>query len=178
MSMLCHPIDCNLTSSFVHGILQARILEWVAFSRRSSWPRDWTQVSCIVGWFFANWATWEPHDYENHANFGPPAHLQSLAKCLATVSSQKKKKKKLPKSNNKIKKNHKWKRNMFWINSLDVNLVYCWILFKLFNYQFEILEAFFYKPGALIACISKAQIGKEIYPYSKCFVFFHLKRYI
>ena len=45
----------------VHGILQARILEWVAvsFSRGSSQPRDWTQVSCIVGGFFASWATSE-----------------------------------------------------------------------------------------------------------------------
>ena len=37
---LCDPMDC-----IVHGILQARILEWVAFSRGSSQPRDWTQVS-------------------------------------------------------------------------------------------------------------------------------------
>ena len=37
------------SGSFVHGILQARILEWVAssFSRRSSWPRDWTHISCV-----------------------------------------------------------------------------------------------------------------------------------
>ena len=44
-----------------HGILQAKILEWVAlpFSRGSSQPRDWTQVSCIAGWFFTIWATRE-----------------------------------------------------------------------------------------------------------------------
>ena len=43
----------------VHGILQARKLEWVAFpfSRGSSQPRDQTQVSCIVGRFFTNWTT-------------------------------------------------------------------------------------------------------------------------
>ena len=42
----------------VHGILQARILEWVAipFSRRFSQPRDWTQVSHIAGRFFTVWA--------------------------------------------------------------------------------------------------------------------------
>ena len=42
----------------VHGILQARILEWVAFpfSRGSSWPRNRTGVSCIAGRFFTNWA--------------------------------------------------------------------------------------------------------------------------
>ena len=45
----------------VHGILQARILEWVAFpfSRGSSQPRDWAQVSCIAGRFFTSWATRE-----------------------------------------------------------------------------------------------------------------------
>ena len=45
----------------VHGILQARILEWVAipFSKGSSQPRDGTQVSCIAGRIFASWATRE-----------------------------------------------------------------------------------------------------------------------
>ena len=47
----------------VHGILQARILEWVAFpfSRGSSQPRDQTQVSHIAGRFFTSWATREAH---------------------------------------------------------------------------------------------------------------------
>ena len=41
---LCDAMDCSLPGSFVHGIVQARILEWVAIplSRISSWPRDWT----------------------------------------------------------------------------------------------------------------------------------------
>ena len=45
------------------GILQARIVEWVAMpsSRGSSQPRDWTQVSCIAGGFFTSWATRETH---------------------------------------------------------------------------------------------------------------------
>ena len=45
----------------VHGILKARILEWVAisFSRGSSQPRNWTQVSYIIGGFLTNWATRE-----------------------------------------------------------------------------------------------------------------------
>ena len=48
---LCDPVDCSLPGSSVHGILQARILEWVAisFSRVSSQPRDQTQVSRIGG---------------------------------------------------------------------------------------------------------------------------------
>ena len=47
---LCDPVDCSSSGSSVHGILQARILEWVAisFSRGSSWPMDRTQVSCIT----------------------------------------------------------------------------------------------------------------------------------
>ena len=54
--ILCDPMDCSLPGSFVYGILQARILEWVAFpfSRRSSQPRDQTQVSLIAGRFFTS----------------------------------------------------------------------------------------------------------------------------
>ena len=50
---LCDPMDCSPPGSSVHGILQARILEWVAipFSKGSSWPRDRTRVSCIVLFF-------------------------------------------------------------------------------------------------------------------------------
>ena len=52
---------CSLLGSSVHGIFQARILEWVAISllRGSSWPRDWTRVSCFAGRFFTIWATRE-----------------------------------------------------------------------------------------------------------------------
>ena len=48
---LCDPVDCSLPGSSVHGIFQARVLEWVAisFSRGSSRPRDRTQFSLIVG---------------------------------------------------------------------------------------------------------------------------------
>ena len=51
---LCDTMDCSLPGSSVHGILQARILKWVAmlFSRGSSWPRNWTQISCLAGRFF------------------------------------------------------------------------------------------------------------------------------
>ena len=46
---LCNTVDCSPPGSSVHGIFQARILEWVAmlFSRGSSQPRDGTLVSCI-----------------------------------------------------------------------------------------------------------------------------------
>ena len=58
---LCDPMDYSPPGSSVHGILQTRILEWVAisFTRRSSWPRDWTQLSCIAGRLFTVWTTRE-----------------------------------------------------------------------------------------------------------------------
>ena len=57
----CNPMDCSLSGSSVHGILQAKILEWVAisFSRGSSGPRNWIWVSCTTGRFFTIWATRE-----------------------------------------------------------------------------------------------------------------------
>ena len=56
---LCHPMDQGSPGFSVHGIFQARILEWVAisFSRGSSRPGDWTWVSCIAGRFFTVWTT-------------------------------------------------------------------------------------------------------------------------
>ena len=60
---LFDPMDCILPweNPFHPWIFQARVLKWVAisFSRRSSRPRDWTQVSCIVGRCFTIWATRE-----------------------------------------------------------------------------------------------------------------------
>ena len=76
---LCNPMDCSPAGSSVHGILQARILQWVAvsFSRGSSWPG----VSCIADRFFTIWAPREAifvdltenseiplHTYENDQN--------------------------------------------------------------------------------------------------------------
>ena len=56
---LCNPMDCSLPGSSVQGILQARILEWVAipFSRESSWPRDWPWVPSIASRFLTIWTT-------------------------------------------------------------------------------------------------------------------------
>ena len=58
---LCNPINCSLPGSSVHGIFQAKTLEWVAipFFRGSSQPRDWTQVSHIASRFFTIWITRE-----------------------------------------------------------------------------------------------------------------------
>ena len=55
---VCDPMNYSLPHSSVHGIFQARVLEWVSisFSRGSSWPRDQIWVSCIVGRRFTIWA--------------------------------------------------------------------------------------------------------------------------
>ena len=72
---LCNPMDCGPSGSSVHGILQARILEGVSilFSRGSSRPRDWTQVSCFAGNFFTVWAT-----REGVKRWGSPLELSFL----------------------------------------------------------------------------------------------------
>ena len=63
---LYNRMDYSLPGFSVHGILQARILEWVAipFSRRSSRPRDQTWVSCIAGKFFTTEPPGKPREGE------------------------------------------------------------------------------------------------------------------
>ena len=70
---LCNPMDYSLPGSSVHGMSQARILEWVAipFSRGSSQPRGWTWVSCIAGWFFTIWAS---HGQRSLVGYSPWGH--------------------------------------------------------------------------------------------------------
>ena len=53
---VCDPMNCSPPGSSVHGILQARILEWIAmpFSRGSSQPRDWTHIYCFACGFFTD----------------------------------------------------------------------------------------------------------------------------
>ena len=83
---LCDPIDNSLLGSAVHGIFQARILEWAAisFSRESSQPRDRTQVSCIADRCFTIWATREaPHYFiEDYLQLIPgPSEWCPLQSC-------------------------------------------------------------------------------------------------
>ena len=69
---LFDPMDCISPGSSVHGVLQARILDWVAipFSRGSSLPRDQTQVSWIAGGFFTIWAIiWKPKGFQREARW-------------------------------------------------------------------------------------------------------------
>ena len=92
---LCDPKDCNPLGSSVHGILQARTLEWVAipFSRGSSWPRVRTWVSyifCIADRFFTTWATREverakaPHQGDSGRLPHPGHHLSPRWLSLAS----------------------------------------------------------------------------------------------
>ena len=65
---LSKEVDYSPPGSSVLGILQARILEWVAIlsSRKSSWPRDRTHVSyvsCSGRWVLHHWATWEAPNF-------------------------------------------------------------------------------------------------------------------
>ena len=80
---LCNPMDCSPPGSSVHGILQARILEWVAspFSRGSSWPRGRTRVCHIAGRFFTVWATRETKSIKPVSN----SHLNSNWRVSFTV---------------------------------------------------------------------------------------------
>ena len=80
---LCNPMDCSPPSSSIHGILQARILQWVAisFSRGSSQCRDWTWVSQIAERFFIIWVIREAKPplflawYITISNYCSPFHL-------------------------------------------------------------------------------------------------------
>ena len=60
---ICYPLEYSLPGASVHGILQAKILEWfvIPFSRGSSRPRGQTHVSCIGRWILYYWATREAH---------------------------------------------------------------------------------------------------------------------
>ena len=87
---LWDPTDCSLPGSSIHGIFQARILEWVAisFSRRSSGPRDWTRISCIVGRCFTIWATREAHGNNGILNIWSEFRFDSCFFCLTWAQFQ------------------------------------------------------------------------------------------
>ena len=101
---LCNPMDCSPPGSSVHGILQARILEWLAilFSWGSSQPKDQTQVSHIAGRLFITWATriwgrsWnlekrlgggDWHHSSQGAEAGMMEHLESRARLWDNCSA-------------------------------------------------------------------------------------------
>ena len=79
----------DLLGSFVAGILQARILEWVAilFSRGSSQPKDQTQVSCIASGFLTIWAIREADRQEVDLGFVSELFLWWDVKNLSSIKS-------------------------------------------------------------------------------------------
>ena len=81
--ILCNPTDCSLSGFSVHGIFQARILEWLSIllSRTSSWPRDWTPVSRIAGKFFTISATREVGMCVCYRSAVTPVTEDSSSKC-------------------------------------------------------------------------------------------------
>ena len=92
------PMDCSPPGSSIHGIFQARILEWVAiaFSEQIFLTRDQTQVSCIDRWILYHWATWEaqiillPHNKAKQKLVSCIKHLHlsiSSAKIFRSTSS-------------------------------------------------------------------------------------------
>ena len=97
---LCDPMDCNLLGFSIHGILQARILEWIAvsFSKGSSQPRDQTRVSCIGGRLFNLWATREAqlllllgasiHSFIWQAFIDHLLYIRHCARCWNDTSGQ------------------------------------------------------------------------------------------
>ena len=67
---LLNPMDWRPPGSSIHGIFQARVLEWVAiaFSRGSSWPRDQTWVFHTVARYFTIWATRKETSHRSYLN--------------------------------------------------------------------------------------------------------------
>ena len=82
-------MDCSLPGCSVHGIIQERILEWVTifFSRGSSWPRDWTCVSCIGRKIIYCWATKEAQDIKSQPWLYEVGHIWPLSTSAAPVLS-------------------------------------------------------------------------------------------
>ena len=110
-------MDCSLPGSSVHGISQAWRLEWVAIpsSRESSWPRDWTHVSCVawigrwILYYCASWETlyWFYFDLRNGVGLQPFWYF----KLLTT-----------------------WHQLIYWIMSLLLTNLKCHFDLKLFLY--------------------------------------------
>ena len=80
---LCDPMDCSPPGSSVHGIVQARILQWVAIPcfRGSSWPSDRSLVSCMTGRFLIVWATrgsWRTRIFQRICTYVELTHWKSL----------------------------------------------------------------------------------------------------
>ena len=83
MQLFCDPMGYSPSGYSVHGISQARILEWGAmpFSRRSSRPKDRTCVSCTGRWILYHWATWNLVLFVCQFLLGPLLHSSVERSC-------------------------------------------------------------------------------------------------
>ena len=84
---LCNPMDSSPPGSSVHGTLYIRILEWVAisFSKGSSWPRDWTWVSCMADSLLSE-PPGQPNLHESLFNwFSPVLNTWKVFNCQADM---------------------------------------------------------------------------------------------
>ena len=83
----CVPMDCGPPGSSIHGLFQARVLEWVAisFSRAFSWPRDQTQVSRTAGRRFIVWATREAPTGRHRGGLHKCLHFSRVHVCPLSV---------------------------------------------------------------------------------------------
>ena len=120
---LWDPMDCWLPGSSVHGILLARILEWIAvpFSRGSS--QDWTQVSHTAGIFVTIWATREAQEYWNGESIPSPGNLPNPSIELGSPALQRDSLPvKLPKENLFVSENY------FDVNWKETDKMFCYFL--------------------------------------------------
>ena len=87
---LCNSMDCSLPGSSIHGILQARVLEWdaISFSRGSSWPGDRTRVFHTAGRRFSIWVTREVIWVSPRSDLSEPRllHLPIHSKVLISLT--------------------------------------------------------------------------------------------
>ena len=115
---LVRILYCTSSGSSVYGILQARILEWVAisFSRGSSWPRDRTPVSCVTDRFFTTWATrGAPEFYKqdfffSECSLGSLQFVVSLVTKMKEVRSHEKERHRQDSHNGSLSTNPYWRR--------------------------------------------------------------------
>ena len=101
---LWDPMDYSLSSSSVHGISQARILEWaaVSFSRGSSWPRSWTHVSSNDRWILYCWVS--------------PTYLPTYPSVVRVCLTQ-------------VKEHRLWNQNVWvWLLALQLPAERTWII--------------------------------------------------
>ena len=153
-------MDSSPPGSSIHGIFQARILEWVAisFSRRSSLPRDWTQVSRIAGRFFTNWAT---RDENKKTTGGKVIKLKYQSYVLTNRKSEKKKEKKDRNGEQNYQREEKkntfqsWRMGILWGQSYWVYTL--WIKKKKNTHMKAYCEFWNFMGKNILKCSNAAQ---------------------